>query len=193
MDSNSYNDFLTKTKANLAFFKLPFYSVDTRDSFAYDPIVRTEVFVVNGREITKKKYYFDPQHHPSNFLLFKKKHPDYSIGVTTYTGLFSNEELLDLEKHANETEFDYFRGAYLPFTGQTSLNTKQVKRTKFFFGYRYMWSAAQLNEPHSGISAGVRNDVSPIPLWMKKKMEKPMVDAGIVEKVIFAPNQFIKN
>merc|ERR1711907_693191 len=77
---------------------------------------------------------------------------------------------------------DYFRGAYLPFTGQTTLNTKQVKRTKFFFGYRYMWSAQQLNEPFSNISAGVRNDVSPIPLWMKKKIEKPMVDAEVCEK-----------
>lgn len=45
-----------------------------------------------------------------------------------------------------------------------------------------MWSNLQLNEQHASIGAGVRSDVSPIPLWMKKKIEKPMVDAGIVQK-----------
>jgi len=57
-----------------------------------------------------------------------------------------------------------------------------LKRTKFFFGYRYMWTKQQLLEPLSNVAAGVRTDVSQPPVWMKKKLEDPLVKAGIIEK-----------
>ena len=38
-----------------------------------------------------------------------------------------------------------------------------LKRTKFFFGSRYMWTACQLAERQSSVAAGVRVDVSKTP------------------------------
>ena len=43
----------------------------------------------------------------------------------------------------------------------------RLVRTKFFFGYRYMWTPEQLSEPLSYVAAGVRRDVSKPPLWIK--------------------------
>ena len=45
-----------------------------------------------------------------------------------------------------------------------------------------MWTREQLAEPFSHVAAGVRQDVSQCPQWLKKKVEAPMVDAGIVER-----------
>ena len=32
--------------------------------------------------------------------------------------------------------------------------TEKVRRTKFFFGARYIWTKQQLSEPHSMVGAG---------------------------------------
>lgn len=37
-------------------------------------------------------------------------------------------------------------------------------------------------EPLSNVAAGVRADVSQPPVWMKVKLEEPLVKAGIIEK-----------
>ena len=58
-------------------------------------------------------------------------------------------------------------------------------RTKFFFGYRYMWTKEQLSEPFSHVAAGVRCDVSQPPPWIKAALAKPMYDAGIAEVDFF--------
>lgn len=34
----------------------------------------------------------------------------------------------------------YISDHYLPMTGQTTFNSEKVRRTKFFFGARYMWT-----------------------------------------------------
>lgn len=68
-------------------------------------------------------------------------------------------------------------------TGQMSCTNDRVRRTKFFFGARYMWSKLQLSEPHSRVGAGIRVDVSEPPRWMKDLVEYPMVEAGVVEQV----------
>jgi len=68
-------------------------------------------------------------------------------------------------------------------TGQMTCTSEKVRRTKFFFGARYMWTRQQLSEAHSMVGAGIRVDVTQIPQWMKDIVEKPMVDAGIMEKV----------
>ena len=39
-------------------------------------------------------------------------------------------------------------------TAQPTFTADKVRRTKFFFGYRYMWSACQLAEPFSHVAAG---------------------------------------
>ena len=50
-------------------------------------------------------------------------------------------------------------------TVQPSIVGSKIKRTKFFFGYRYMWTRCQLAEPGSYVGAGVRKDVTPPPKW----------------------------
>jgi hypothetical protein len=52
-------------------------------------------------------------------------------------------------------------------TVQPTIVGSRIKRTKFFFGYRYMWTRCQLAEPNSYVGAGVRRDVTPAPLWLK--------------------------
>jgi hypothetical protein len=49
---------------------------------------------------------------------------------------------------------------FLQMTVQPSIVGTKIKRTKFFFGYRYMWTRCQLAEPGSYIGAGVRKDVT---------------------------------
>jgi hypothetical protein len=56
---------------------------------------------------------------------------------------------------------------FLQMTVQPSIVSVKVKRTKFFFGYRYMWTRNQLAEPASYVAAGVRKDVTPPPKWTK--------------------------
>ncbi len=54
---------------------------------------------------------------------------------------------------------------FLQMTVQPSIVGTKIKRTKFFFGYRYMWTRCQLAEPGSYIGAGVRKDVTQRPKW----------------------------
>lgn len=161
---------------------LPLYTVDTRDCFSYDPIIKESKVTMRGREVTKKEYCFEMDQLPSNFDHFIDKFPDGRIGVVTYENYFSHEELLELERLTHMTELEFFKGAFLPHTGQVTLSGKKVKRTKFFFGSRYMWSAQQLCEPHAHVAGGIRTDVSPIPGWMIEKIEKPLVEDGIIPK-----------
>ena len=160
--------------------QLPLYTVDTRDSFCYDPIVKETIVDMGGRKVCKKEYYFDLNDLPSNFDHFIKKFPDGRIGAVTYENFFSHEELLEIENYTHQTELEFFRGGFLPQTGQVTLSGKKVKRTKFFFGSRYMWSAQQIAEPHSSLAAGIRTDVSPIPGWIVNKVENPLVSNGII-------------
>lgn len=74
---------------------------------------------------------------------------------------------------------------YLPMTGQMTCTSEKVRRTKFFFGARYIWTRQQLSDAHSMVGAGIRVDVSSAPKWIKNLVEKPMVDAGIIEKVTY--------
>lgn len=67
-------------------------------------------------------------------------------------------------------------------TAQKTFSGNTLKRTKFFFGFRYMWTRTQILEPLSNVAAGVRADVSQPPVWMKTTLEEPLVNAGIIEK-----------
>lgn len=67
-------------------------------------------------------------------------------------------------------------------TSQVSCTSEKIKRTKFFFGYRYIWTKLQLSEPHSYVGAGVRCDVSDVPSWMKKLISQKLENEGIIPK-----------
>ena len=66
-------------------------------------------------------------------------------------------------------------------TVQPTLTTNRIKRTKFFFGYRYIWTRSQLAEPGSRIGAGVRKDVTPPPKWTNK-IVNAFVENNLAEK-----------
>jgi hypothetical protein len=82
------------------------------------------------------------------------------VGVTTYENFYTEEEMRNMERHIEETEKKSLSNSFLPMTAQKTFSGIALKRTKFFFGYRYMWTKTQLLEPLSNVAAGVRADVS---------------------------------
>jgi hypothetical protein len=130
----------------------------------------------------RKEFFFEETNVPANFYKFKTNKDDFRVGVVTYENFFTHEELKEIEKEIEKTEELSLKDAYLPETAQKTLSGDKLKRTKFFFGSRYMWTRRQLNEPNSYVGAGIRKDVSPPPYWLKEKVEKPLVGAGIILK-----------
>ena len=162
-----------------------FYLINTRDSFSYDLKVKKSYIGRGPTRITKKVYYFHKGDLPSNYKDWDKYcDEDYvKTGVVVFKNCFSHATLLDLEKEALKTEEDFLAGKFLKNTAQPTFGGKgKIKRTKFFFGTRYLWTSSQLSEKQSRIAAGVRVDVSGTPPWMREKIERPLVDAGVVEK-----------
>lgn len=62
---------------------------------------------------------------------------------------------------------------------------EKVRRTKFFFGHRYMWTRNQLGEAYSQIGKGVRCDVSSAPQWTSDLVISPLASAGILPSADF--------
>ena len=62
------------------------------------------------------------------------------VGVTTYENFYTHEEMKNMERMIEETEKKSIANAYLPMTAQKTFSGHTLKRTKFFFGYRYMWT-----------------------------------------------------
>jgi hypothetical protein len=102
--------------------------------------------------------------------------------VTTYENFYTHEEMKNMERMIEETEKKSLVNAFLPMTAQKTFSGNTLKRTKFFFGFRYMWTKTQLQEPLSNVAAGVRADVSQAPVWMKSVLEEPLVQSRIIEK-----------
>jgi len=175
-------DIEDQSDRNVVSMGLPLYQISTRDSFAYDLIEKVTILDLLGRKVKKTEYFFDRASYPSNFKSFSDKFPDYRVGVTTYNDFYTHDELNLIESKCYETERKFFSNHFLPMTGQMTCTSEKVRRTKFFFGARYMWTRQQLSEAHSMVGAGIRVDVSEQPKWMKDFVEKPMVDAGIMEK-----------
>ena len=71
---------------------------------------------------------------------------------------------------------------FLPNTAHKTYSGSRLVRTKYFFGYRYMWTKNQLSEHFANVAAGVRADVSCPPSWMREKIVKPLEQDKIVEK-----------
>ena len=161
---------------------LPMYVISTRDCFVFDLEVKEDIIEFENRKIIKKEYFFDKNNFPSNFPKFKSSPEDYRVGIVTYQDFFSHEEICELENLTEKTEEFSLREVYLPETAQKTFSGEKLKRTKFFFGARYMWTKKQLAEPNSYVAAGVRKDVSPPPYWIKNKVEIPLINAGIILK-----------
>lgn len=173
---------------------IPITLINTRDCFAFDlKYIEEKLDCGPGRSnVIKKQYHFDPMTggYPNNFkqvLGLKagtdmKDRENLKIGVTCYENFFSPQELDDLEAQICRTEKKSLDDGFLPMTAQKTFTGTNLKRTKFFFGFRYMWTRTQLQDPLANVAAGVRADVSAPPMWMRDNLEKPLVDAGVVDK-----------
>jgi hypothetical protein len=161
-----------------------YYLINTRDSFSYDLTVRETELDRNGRKYKKLEFFFQQDDLPATFKDWQQFSEGSLVraGVTAYLDFFTEEELTRLEDHCQATEGAMKSGEFLEDTAQASYGAaNSLKRTKFFFGSRYMWTACQLAERQSGIAAGVRTDVSPTPHWMTAGMVDPLVEAGVIE------------
>lgn len=161
---------------------IPNYLVNTRDCFMFDLKKQSKEINCNGRKVIENRFFFKENDTPSNFSNFKQKWPDRDTGVVTYENFFTEEELQEIESFVDGLEDEYYRGSFLANTGQPSLGAKNIKRTKFFFGARYIWHAQQLIDSHSNVAGGVRRDTSEIPFWMHKKVLNPLVDGTLIPK-----------
>jgi len=159
---------------------LPIYIISTRDCFVFDLIVKESVIDFENKKILRKEFFFNHNNFPSNYARFKTSQDDFKVGVVTYENFFSHEELCEIEKLIEETEENSSKEVFLPETAQKTMSGDKLKRTKFFFGSRYMWTKKNLAEPNSYVAAGIRKDVSPPPMWIKNKVENPLVNAGII-------------
>lgn len=90
------------------------------------------------------------------------------VGVTTFSAFFNHKELNCIEKKADQVHDNSQIGMYPPECYHPTIGKNgALKRTKYFFGARYLWTKEQLAEPDACIAKGVRVDVPPNPLWMK--------------------------
>lgn len=60
--------------------------------------------------------------------------------MTTYENFYTNEEMKHMENMIEYTEKKSLANAFLPMTAQKTFSGNTLKRTKFFFGFRYMWT-----------------------------------------------------
>ncbi|KAK9904144.1 hypothetical protein WJX75_005380 [Coccomyxa subellipsoidea] len=107
-------------------------------------------------------------------------------GICTYANFYTPEELRCMEASADGVHAKAREGR-LPQTcfHETRGRGGGLKRTKFFFGARYLWTAEQAADPASRQAGGVRLDVPHAPTWMQAFAEKPLVETGLVQKGFF--------
>lgn len=92
----------------------------------------------------------------------------FPVGVTTYTEIFTHEELNAIEAMADAVQ-EMAHNNDLPEEcfHETIGRGGNLKRTKYFFGARYMWTRDQMSDPNSKRAGGVRLDVPACPKWME--------------------------
>ena len=178
---------------NYKLTNLPLLLVSMRDIFKIHllPVRSTMTLDCSGRKkITKTTYYFPAHNVPKeyDFSLHNKfrSHFDYNapVGVTTYEGFFTEDELTEIENSIDETDKlsknGYYNKINRPFTCQKTLRGERIVRSKFFFNARYLWTKEQMDASNSSYANGIRVDVAEPPEWMIDKVSKPMVEAGII-------------
>jgi hypothetical protein len=105
----------------------------------------------------------------------------FPVGVTTYNNVYEPAQLSDIERRCDSIDTAAREGR-LPATCSHSTFNKGggLKRTKFFFGARYLWTKEQLAAPDAHIAKGVRVDVPPAPKWVHAVVESPLVAATVL-------------
>lgn len=133
---------------------IPITLISTRDCFVFDLFIRETLIDMGPKreQVLKKEYFFKPGQVPANYrqVVGLPKNADLSnidnlrVGVTTFENFYSNEEMVNMERKIEDTERKSLLNSYLPMTAQKTFSGNYLKRTKFFFGYRYMWTKTQL-------------------------------------------------
>ncbi len=99
---------------------MPFCLSSTRDCFAFDLFVESEVLDMgNGRDkVLKKVFYFNPDNLPENYgteyiktinnVSKDKLEPNdprkYPVGCVTYENFFTHSEMTEMETLIGDTE-----------------------------------------------------------------------------------------
>ncbi|KAK9815454.1 hypothetical protein WJX72_003907 [[Myrmecia] bisecta] len=106
------------------------------------------------------------------------------VGITTYNEVFSEAELAAIEAGADALDERRARGQLhsdsFHCTAGPGRGEGEPKRTKMFFGARYLWTRDQMEGANSHCAGGVRVDVPVGPSWLKDLVEQPLVKQGIV-------------
>jgi hypothetical protein len=102
------------------------------------------------------------------------------LGVTTYNGVYDSQDLESFESSCDSLHETALHGILPKECYHASASKKgSLKRTKYFFGSRYLWNREQLKSPHAKVAGGIRHDVPEPPGWMKEVV-MPMVSAKLV-------------
>jgi hypothetical protein len=131
-------------------FPTPLTLINTRDCFVNDlHLKETLIDMGDGRsQVIKREFFFNPETVPDNYRQVVGAQKDFDVtkvenlrvGVTTYENFYSDAEMKNMESCIEETEMKSLQNTYLPMTAQKTFSGNILKRTKFFFGYRYMWT-----------------------------------------------------
>lgn len=132
--------------------------------------------------LTSKREGYDEHrwHFPVDNMPTDAGGDSTSVGITTYSGVFTAKELDDIEHLIDKELLEAPKGRFLPETFQCNRRGKKPIRTKIFFGSRYLWGngKATLRDP----TAGIRADVDPVPDWLCELVEKRLIAVGLIAR-----------
>jgi len=138
--------------------------------------------------VRRTEFFYDSYDLPSSFDLYKRAHgkplPQTQVepvGAVRYEGLFSDQELLMIEKNCDTIQEAAEHECLKPMTSHHTIFNGLNRRTKHFFKARYLWTREQLEEKEADRAGGLRTDVDPIPEWVEF-VEDRMVAVGVVPK-----------
>jgi len=162
-------------------FPWPLHMAEARDSYSYELVTQDASCELGSRTGTKRSFFFPPRVKlPPSFNHFQRPEGNLAIGATTYINLFTDEELSRLEEEVKVLVGESEEGTLPPESFESAYVGTHRRRTKMFFGYRYLWTAEQLERPSSKIAAGVRADVPPVPPFVQHGVVRPLVAAGVL-------------
>eukprot|EP00924_Labyrinthula_sp_SR-Ha-C_P005675 snap_masked-scaffold_14-processed-gene-1.25-mRNA-1 protein AED:1.00 eAED:1.00 QI:0/0/0/0/1/1/2/0/879 len=163
-----------------------------RDAFSFE-LFPVESFIPHT-SIKKTKYYIscEDAENLEEFKIFsathkyvKKEKYGYYSGLTTYTNVFSADDLKlggsSIDEMVNKTK----KKVYMKNTAQIERDKNGIKRVKFFFGARYLWregevSLAGIEDEKQRQTFGVRRDVDPVPDWIQQQIVSKLEDQQII-------------
>ena len=162
-------------------FPWPLHMAEARDSYSYELAAQDAAYGWGSRTGTRRSFFFSPRVKlPPSFSAFQGPEGNLAVGATTYINLFTDEELSRLEEEVKALVGESEEGTLPPESFESAYVGTHRRRTKMFFGYRYLWTAEQLESPSSKIAAGVRADVPPVPPFVQHRVVRPLVAAGVL-------------